>query len=197
MLTKIIEFRMCYDHRDHRFWIKHYWKGTITSGVADERLMTAFLGEFAGFDGWFSLWAEVNTITTFIRSVQVQVISPYRSQVRDESVYFKLASGHIITGTQAWHATCRVNFFSRLPNHRPHWWQISPVPEFSSVIGISRDDYLQRVVELAQLHIDGFGTDDGDQWRGVVRSSDGDFGELLGFDVNLFSGRQKTRRRVS
>lgn len=73
---------------------------------------------------------------------------------------------------------------------------MSPVPDFGDILGITKAEYLTRVVTFADKLRAKFTTVSGDDWQLSVRDSFGEFVPVIGSRVTLFDGRQKTRRLV-
>lgn len=196
MATHVLELRFAWECRSRLFWTKTYWVGTPTSTQPDDLLLTAFLGKIAGPFSWLQKWASCMTITCVERKLSARFILPDVSYTIDESAFFSFIQGTIVTGTQPWNATMRINWITANTSVRPHWIQLSPVPQFSPFIGIDEADYLNRVQEFADAFIDGVVTADGDSWWGACRHADGSFWPALHSRLGLFAGRARHRQRV-
>jgi hypothetical protein len=166
----------------------------VTSGATVYRVGTEFLGKFTDLLGPYELWRDILTTRVALQSVKYTFLSPQQGPTIDETLFFYGDQGRIIGGSQAWHATCRINWFSPSSSPRPHWLQISPVPEFAEFLGIPRAEYLARVVTFADKLRTEFTTAIGDTWELAIRDSSGEFYPVTGSRVELFTGRQKTRR---
>jgi hypothetical protein len=193
---RVIEFRFMWDCRERRIWIRNYWIGEPTSGGTDEQLLAAFFGKMGTLGGWLERWASIMTITNQVRLATAQFIIPDRGYVEQNWLLWRFLTGLIVTGTQPWNATCRINWNTSSTSTRPKWQQISPVPQFSPILGVDQAEYLDRVRHFADWYTAPFVTADGDSWQGACRQSDGSYWPILSYSLALFGGRAKHRQRV-
>lgn len=192
---KVIEFRHIWDFRSHLVWNRQYWFGRVSSTDTDDQLMRHFYARIVEIDGFYDLYTACQTVTLFLKREKLSIRYPHQSHwLMTERTIFQRA-GQILSGAQTWNATCRVNLFSDSSLKNPHWWQISPVPTFGAIAGVTRSQYEERIDRLLNYCRDGFTTVQGDQWRLAIRHRSGTYFPITNFSVRLLQGLQKTRRR--
>lgn len=189
-----LKLSLVWNNVGHPFWTRLYFQGNVTSSTNPYAIGTEFLGEFTDLLGAYELWRDILTTRVALQSLKYVFIHPQQGPTVDETLFFFGDQGRILGSSQAWHATCRINWFSLSSSPRPHWTQISPVPEFALFLGIPRSEYLERVVTFADKLRSQFTTVSGDAWQLAVRDEFGEFFPVVGSRVELFTGRQKTRR---
>jgi hypothetical protein len=190
------EARLVWYAGGKRFWLRQYWLGNILSVIPySQRLLEFYSGLQLG-GGWYDKLVSSFSVGVEVTMYEVRQIAPEPLWKLDLTRFHGGDHGSFVTGTQAWHATCRVNWFSTSTIYRPHWTQISPVPQFNTFLAPTAAEYVQRIREYAEAFEVGFTSSSGDIWRGAIRRSSGHFNQVIGSDVLLFKGRQKTRRRI-
>lgn len=191
----VVRLTIVWNNLGHPFWSRLYFLGNVTSSTDVYLVGTEFLGKFTDLLGPYELWRDILTTRVALQSIKYTFLRPQQGPTIDETGFFFGDQGRILGSSQAWHATCRINWFSLSSSPRPHWMQISPVPEFQPFLGIPRAEYLARVVTFADKLRSQFTTISGDVWQLAVRDHSGEFYPVVGSRVSLFDGRQKTRRR--
>lgn len=193
----VIELKFVWNNVAHPFWSRHYFIGNVTSGLDVYTIGTSFIGKITDFDNWYPRLMMCMATRVAVQSFSYQIIRPQRYNNIDVTTFFFGESGKVVGGSQAWHATCRVNWYSPSPSKRPHWFQLSPVPTDFILTGLPRSEYMERVKRWADFVITPFSTVDGDVWRGALRDETGTFWPITNYSLGLFEGRQKTRRRIN
>lgn len=177
-----------------RLWWRFYFHGRISSGAEQRIIENALIGKLASPDFWLTKWRECFSARLYCEMFKIQFVQPTRLAVRDESRFFFLTTGFILSGNHSWHETTRVRWLSQSPFLQSHWTQLSPRPIFGILLAPTEAEYIGRVTDWATLHSTTFTTALGDDFTGVVRSHDGGYYAINGFSVNVSAGRQKTRR---